>query len=228
MINGCLSVKWSVNWRNLKKEDKREMKVKIYTIFLPCYSSQKDNLLGRLQNELDDVEFVGSDELSGIMATEGRRKAYQNIRNMKDELDGVLVFGGYLDREITSFGLPVIMVRSLFGVGDWEKGILNFYKGEKVLTACLSDFDISSRSSASRLDDLFNKIKLISALRKVKESRLLVVQEPEIFGNYDILGMDFHSPLPEDYNEVYLKNLKEMGPEVTHASLIELNDREDQ
>jgi L-fucose isomerase-like protein len=38
------------------------------------------------------------------------------------------------------------------------------------------------------------------------------------------LGMDFHSPLPEDYNEVYSQTLKEMGPELMDASLIELNE----
>lgn len=201
-----------------------EMKTKIYTIFLPCYSPRKDELLGKLQSELDDVEFVGLDELSGIGGTERREEAYQNMRGMKDKIDGILVFGGYLDRELTSFGLPVVIVRSLLGVGDWEKGILNFYKGKKVLTTCLSDSDISSHASASRFDNLLNKIELISALRKVKNSRLLLVQEPEILGNYDILGMDFHSPLPEDYNKVYSDNLKKMGPEVTHASLIELNE----
>jgi hypothetical protein len=201
-----------------------EMKTEIYTVFLPCYSPRKDELLGKLQSGFDDVEFVGLDELSGIGGTEGREEAYRNIKEMKGKIDGILMLGGYLDSELTSFGLPVVMVRSLFGVGDWEKGILNFYKDKKVLTTCLSDFDVSSGVSTSRFDDLLSKIRLISALRKVKNSRLLVVQEPEILGNYDIQGMDFHSPLPEDYNEVYSENLGQIGPEVTHASLIELNE----
>lgn len=200
------------------------MKAKIYTIFLPAYSPKKSELLRRLGEELNDVDFIGLDELSGIMATEGREEAYRNIRRMREEIDGILVFGGYLDGELTSFGLPVIIVRSLFGVGDWEKGILSFYKGEKVLTACLSDYDIFTTASASRFNDLLDKIRLISALRKVKGSKLLVVQEPEILGSYDILGMDFHSPLPEDYNDVYSESLREIGLEVVHASLIELNE----
>jgi hypothetical protein len=200
------------------------MKAQLYTIFLPCYSPKKDELLGQLQSRLDDVEFIGLDELSGIMSTEGRDQAYRSIGEVKDQLDGILVFGGYLDRELVSFGLPVIMVRSLFGVGDWEKGILSFYEGDKVVTTCLSDFDVSPRASTSRFDDLLSKIRLISTLRQAKESKLLLVQEPEILGSYDILGMDFHSPLPEDYNEVYSENLKEVGPEVTHASLIELSE----
>jgi len=55
-----------------------EMETKIYTLFLPCYSPRKDELLGKLRSELDDVEFAGLDEFSGIGGTEGREKAYQN------------------------------------------------------------------------------------------------------------------------------------------------------
>jgi len=201
-------------------------KAKVYSIFLPCYSSKKDGLLVKLQGELDDVDFVGFDEFpdqdEGSMG--GRKEAYQNIRSMKDKLDGILIFGGYLDHELNSFGLPVVMVRSLLGIGDWEKGILGFYEGEKVLTTSLSDFDNLPQTSTYRLENLTSKIELISALKKVKNSRLLVVQEPEILGNYDIPGMDFHSSLPKDYNKVYSERLKEMGPEVKNASLIELNE----
>ena len=169
------------------------MKAQLYTIFLPCYSPKKDELLGKLHSRLDDVQFIGLDELSGIMSTEGRAQAHRRIREVRDEIDGILVFGGYLDRELVSFGLPVMMVRSLFGVGDWEKGLLGFYESDKVLTACLSDFDVFSRTSTSRFDDLLNKIQLISALRRVKEATLLVVQEPEILGSYDILVLDLPS-----------------------------------
>ena len=84
-----------------------EMKTKIYTISLPCYSPRKGELLGKLQSELDDVEFVGLDELSGIGGTQGREEAYRNIKEMKGKIDGILVLGGYLDHELTSFGLPV-------------------------------------------------------------------------------------------------------------------------
>jgi hypothetical protein len=200
------------------------MKTQLYAIFLPSYVRKRDELLRKLRSRLDDVEFVGRDELSGIMSTEGREQAHRRIREVKDEIDGILVFGGYLDRELVSFGLPVIMVRSLFGVGDWEKGILSFYEGDKVVPACLSDFDVSSRTSTSRFDDLLDKIRLISALRRVKEATLLVVQEQEILGSYDILGMDFHASLPADYGQVYAQTLQEMGPDVRHASLIELNE----
>ena len=202
-------------------------KAKIYGLFLPCYSAQKDELLKKLQVSLPDVEFVGLDKLSGINDTDDREDAYRNIAAIRDELAGIVVFGGYLDRGLTSLGLPVIMVRSLFGTGDWDKGILSFYAGEKLLAASLSNFDISSKTSSQRFADLIDKISLLAAIAKVKSSKLLIVQEPKILGSYDIEGMDFHVPLPGDYNEVYPQRLKEMGPNVEHVSLEELNKEMD-
>jgi len=203
-----------------------KMKTKIYTIFLPFFSKKKNNLIGKLQNKLGDVEFIGFSELPGCsdMTREEKDEVYRNIKQMKDQIDGILVFGGYLDKELTSIGLPVIMVSALLSEGDWEKGIVSYYRDQKVITACLSYFDISQSIFESRFEDLIEKIKLISAIKKAKETRLLVVQEPEVLGNYDIEGMDYHVPLPMDYNKVYAKNLKDLGLKVKHASLIELNE----
>ncbi|MGC9359834.1 MAG: hypothetical protein ACP5G7_05570 [Anaerolineae bacterium] len=208
-------------------------KATIYTIFLPCYAWprgrwQGDELLDKLQARLADVRFVGLDQFSGIMSTEGRAQAYQHITELRDELDGILVFGGYLDRELVSFDLPVIMVRSIFGVGDWEKGLLSFYRNDRLITACLSEHDLSESVATSRFEDLIAKIRLMVAIRRLKDARLLVLQEPEILGSYDIVGMDFHAPLPKDYDEVYATRLAEYGPEIVHKSLVELNEKERQ
>lgn len=198
-------------------------KSKIYTMFLPCYLSIKDRLLNKLKDKCKDVDFLGFDDLAGSMDTEGRTRAYRKIRNLKNELNGIIVFGSYLDYKITDIGLPVIMVRALLGIGEWQKGMISFYKNRKILTACLSNVDISSLFSSLRFDDLLHKVRLIVALKKVKESRLLCIQEQDILGSYDVSGMDFHIPLPEDYKEVYSNNLKEIGLDVVHASLTELN-----
>lgn len=143
-------------------------KTNIYTLFLPCYSSRKNEILNKLQESCKDANFIGFDELSGIMDFKGAAKIYQNIRKIKDTLDGILIFGGYLDNNLTSLDLPIIMVRALLGTGDWEKGILNFYKDKKVLTVSLSDVDKSLLISSSRVNDLLEKIKLIIALKKLK------------------------------------------------------------
>ncbi|RKY51924.1 MAG: hypothetical protein DRP89_08485, partial [Candidatus Neomarinimicrobiota bacterium] len=126
------------------------------------------------------------------------------------------------DNKLTSFGLPVIIVRAVMGAGDWQKGILNFYKDQKILTASLSDVDISKQISDSRFTKLISKINLIVALNKIKQTKLLLLQEPEVLGNYDIYGMDFHVPLPKNYNEIYSRNLKELNLDIKHISLTEL------
>jgi len=210
-------------------------KVTIYTVSLPCFGwpggraeRLADEVMAKLQARLDDVRFVGLDQLSGIMSTEGRAQAYQHIAALRDELDGIVVFGGYLDRELVSFGLPVIMVRSMFGVGDWEKGLLSFYRNDRLVTACLSEHDISASAATSRFEDLVAKIRLMVAIRRLKDARLLLLQEPEILGSYDILGMDFHAPLPDDYGEVYGARLAAYGPQIVHKSLVELVEKERQ
>jgi len=200
-----------------------EEKTNIYTLFLPCYSSKKNEILNKLQESCKDANFIGFDELSGIMDVKGAAKIYQNIRKLKDTLDGILIFGGYLDNSLTSLELPIIMVRALLGTGDWDKGILNFYRNKKVLSVCLSDVDKSLSFSSSRFNDLLEKIKLIIALKKIKNSKLLCIQESDILGSYDISGMDFHIPLPDDYNGVYSKRLKEIGLIIEHISLTDLN-----
>ncbi|MCK4445891.1 MAG: hypothetical protein KAW56_02290, partial [Candidatus Marinimicrobia bacterium] len=195
---------------------------KIYTIFLPYYLSRKDEIINKLSSHQKNVEFVGFDKLSGITDATGKSTVYKNIKKLKNNLDGILVFGGYLDNKLTSFGLPVIIVRAVMGAGDWQKGILNFYKNEKVLTASLTNVDISKQISDSRFTGLISKINLIVALNKIKKTKLLLFQEPEVLGNYDIYGMDFHTPLPKDYNEVYSRNLKELNLDIKHISLIDL------
>lgn len=195
---------------------------KIYTIFLPYYLSRKDEIINKLSSHQKNVEFVGFDKLSGITDATGKNTVYKNIKKLKNNLDSILVFGGYLDNKLTSFGLPVIIVRAVMGAGDWQKGILNFYKNEKVLTASLTNVDISKQISDSRFTGLISKINLIVALNKIKKTKLLLFQEPEVLGNYDIYGMDFHTPLPKDYNEVYSRNLRELNLDIKHISLIEL------
>ncbi|PIS29685.1 MAG: hypothetical protein COT43_03185 [Candidatus Marinimicrobia bacterium CG08_land_8_20_14_0_20_45_22] len=197
---------------------------KIYTIFFHQIQSKKDDIIIKLVDFHKDVEFVGLSNLSSIENTEEKNAIYQEIRDLTDDLDGIIVFGGYLDHQITLFGLPVIIVRTILGAGDWQKGILSFYKNEKVLTASLCSVDTSEKTSELRFADLSNKLNLIVALNKIKETKLLCVQEPEVLGNYDVYGMDFHTPLPKDYIEVYSENLKQLKLDIQHVSLIELLD----
>jgi len=195
---------------------------KIYTIFLPHYFVKRDQIINKLQRLIQHVEFTGFDKLSGIIDRKGKALAYQNIKRQQHDLAGILVLGGFLDHQLTSFGLPVIFVRAIMGAGDWQKGILNFYQNEKVLSVALSEADLTEKLPDQRFLELADKIHLVAALNKTQQTRLLCLQEPEVLGAFDVYGMDFHVPLPHDYNDIYAKNLAELNLDIKHVNLIQL------
>jgi len=48
-------------------------KAKIYTLFLPCYIPRKNEILNKLHESCKDANFIGFDELSGIMDGKGAK-----------------------------------------------------------------------------------------------------------------------------------------------------------
>ena len=200
-------------------------KTRIFTIFLPGFYEKKDKIFGQLQPLCPNIEFTGHVVLKGILDEKGKETAHQTIKAHLETLDGILIFGGLLDKRFTSLSLPVIMVRGIWIPGDWQKGIKSFYQGEKIITAALCDLDISEEISNARFKDLADKIKLIEVLSRIKEKKLLLVQEKEVLGQYDVFGMDYHVPLPDDYVERYSDHLKELGLRVEHIDLQNVLER---
>jgi len=194
-------------------------KTNIFTIYLHGFYEIKDKIIKQLKLNCPDTEFVGHFLLSGILDEKGKQSAYKEIKNQLKNLDGILVFGGILDHRITSFKLPIIMVQGIWVPGDWQKGMLNYYRKDKIITATLSDVDISEETSAARFKDLVSKIKLIRTIKKLKKSKLLLIQEKNVLGQYDLFGMDYHTPLPEDYVRRYSENLKELQLNIEHIDL---------
>ncbi len=187
----------------MTRENEKLGNAKIYVV---GNSEKIDKILAELQNRCGGVDFVGDDATLNI----------QRIKELRAELDGILVFGTYLDRELGSIGLPTIMVKDLW---SWEKGVQHFYRDYKVLTTCLSETDLSPSISSQRLDDLTEKTKLIVALSKVKKSRLLDITHQET-----IQPCDQRDSKPSDYDESYPKILKELfGLEVVKISFERLN-----
>jgi len=182
---------------NLPVVDER---AKIYTIFSRLYQKDVDTILDKLQTKCSNVDFVGRDVISQI------KPVLEKIRNLKSDLDGMLVFGPYYDRKITSIGLPVIMVNSVLRFGEWKQGISHFYENEKVLTSTLCEHDISPSVASDRSDDLVGKIKLITALKKVKKSRLLNIES----GDNTLQACEQKSDKPGDYRKVFFDNLKKI------------------
>ena len=57
-------------------------------------------------------------------------------------------------------------------------------------------------------EDLVNKIKIIQAIKKLKESRILVVTSTQYLGQVDYQG-DSNRHFPKDYNHTYTRALKD-------------------
>ncbi len=145
-----------VKRRNLPVDER----AKIYTIFSGLYQKDADTILDKLQTEYNDADFVDRDVILQI------KPIFEKIKNLKSDLDGILVFGPYYNHELTSIGLPVIMVSSVLRLGEWKQGMSHFYENEKVLTSTLCKHDISPSIAPDRFDDLVEKIKSITALKK--------------------------------------------------------------
>jgi len=65
--------------------------------------------------------------------------------------------------------------------------------------------------------DLVDKIKLIQVIKKLKESRILVVAPQHYLAAVDYQG-DIHKHFPQDYNETYTRALKEsLGVELVRV-----------
>ena len=191
----------------------------IFTVYLPAFYEKKEQILAQLELLCPDVTFSGHARLSGILDENGKVEALQAIAEQENQLDGLLIFGGLQDKRFTANSLPVIMVQGIWTPGDWQKGIETFYQGEKLITAAICDIDAKDDVSAQRLQDLANKINYIATLHKVKNTRLLLVQEPEVLGQYDVFGMDYHVPFPDDYVPRYARHLRELGLNVEHVEL---------
>ncbi len=197
-------------------------KTRIATVYLPAFYEKRDSILPHLQTLCPQVEFTGHFRLNGILDEEGKKRALRYLDEQGEKVHGLLIFGGLQDNRFSDFNLPMIMVQGILVPGDWQKGYESFYRGAKILPAALCDLDVSSEISERRLQDLARKINMIHALNQIKHTKLLLVQEPEVFGQYDVFGMDYHVPFPDDYVQRYAQNLQALGLEVEHVPLNEV------
>jgi hypothetical protein len=204
-------------------------KAEIYTIFGGPFQKDADKLLDELQSRCSDVNFVGKTFVSERpVADVGKisNSVLDEIRNQKNELDGILVFGIYYDHGLTSIGLPVVMVRGLlYWDESWDRGLLHFYRGEKLLDAQLCEIDSSPEVSAARFDDLVEKIELLATFKKIKESRLLnITYDANDPGSGECFYDGGTKRKSKEYKEAYFPKLKKLlGLELATIDYHELN-----
>lgn len=201
---------------------------KVYTLFLsrgygsageaPEAPLTNEELLSRLQSECPGIEFITKDmSLSKISPEE----VYRELQERKD-IDGALIIGTTRHYKLAFTGLPTIVVYNLFEwmnipyklytTGKEDESVLvggRTYKNGRILTAQLDRRQVCSPSKREAMfKDLVYKIKLIQAVKKLKESRVLVVAPHAYLAEVDYQG-DRDKNFPEDYNETYIRELKE-------------------
>ena len=212
-------------------EAKKGENTKIYTVFVnqgcscpaggtPEGLTTNEEVLHKLQSECRGIDFIARD----LTKPDTRLKAVLNeLEGPREGLDGVLILGALGNREykLAFTGLPTVCVYNLF---EWmnvpyklyytekENSIKTGggeYKGGRILTAQLDRRNVCDPSvSSAMFEDLVNKIKIIQVMKKLKESRILVVTPNKYLAQVDYQG-DANKRFPENYNETYTRALKE-------------------
>jgi len=218
-----------------------ETKTKIFTVFVnqgcscpaggtPEGLSTNDEVLGKLRSKCRAVHFIARDLTKPNMNI---LAVLNELEASKARLDGVLIFGALGNREykLAFTGLPTICVYNLFEwmnipyklyctgkensikIGDSE------YKDGRIITAQLDRRNVCSPSaSAVMFEDLVSKIKIIKAIKKLKESRILVITPLQYLNQVDYQG-DRNKHFPKDYNQTYTRALKEsLGVELVRIA----------
>jgi len=199
---------------------------KVYAVFFSLPEDPFKRILAELESKCEGVEFVGGATVSYRgkdssdyalqrspeihIDDENSNLTLQNIANLKPELDGVLLFfggGGYCDRRYLLTGLPTIMVDynafPTLQIGFKNATALGRRYGTKFITATYSTTDLSESVSASRRDDLAEKVELFKVISKMKNARIMDVQ---VRG----FGAEPHEHWWRLNQEVYLQRLKEL------------------
>ncbi|HCC70469.1 MAG TPA: hypothetical protein DEQ09_04870 [Bacteroidales bacterium] len=216
--------------RDIEREN-----TKIYTVFLsqgyvgPGGSAKNpltnNELLDKLQKECDGIDFIVRDMTDPGTTNES---VLIDLVASKDNIDGVLIIGTLSDYKLAFSGLPTIVVYNLW---EWDKNPYKLfatgkeedcvmvggpeYKNGRIITAQLDRRQICDQAKTeSMFNDLVDKIKLIRAIKKLKETRILSVSPYRFIAQVDYQG-DINKHIPEDYNETYIRELKEsLGVEI--------------
>ena len=211
---------------------------RIYTIFVssgyggagesPESLIANEDLLHELQSECKGIDFIARDITEPDTSLE---EVYNELESSKGGLDGALIIGTTREYRLAFTGLPTIVVYNLFewmnipyklfNTGKEENSILvggPDYEDGRILTAELDRRNVTSTSvSQAMFEDLVDKIKLIQVMKKLKESKILVVTPNRYLAQVDYQG-DIHKHLPQDYNERYTHTLKEsLGVEIVRV-----------
>ena len=185
--------------------DARDIEQKVMT---------NEKMLNEVEKRCEGVEFVG--ETNPTRA----ESAVESIRNLREELDGILIFGPPSGGLIET-GLPIIAVFPMWGM--WMAGFdFQAYEGKKILTDCLPVVrDLEESAFSARIAGLTKKIKLMQVISKMKNLRILSITDRPVLGSYETGFGD-----RKEYEKGFLDNLEEtFGSEITTTTQEEMFDK---
>lgn len=194
---------------------------------IPKHFVSNDDVFAKLQGALPEVEFVRRD-LHGT--PDGYQRLLGEIQQFKDSIDGVILVGGAVIRfqgvdgpgqqPLAFTGLPTIYVDNLFKLQPMPYKVCREHG--KVLFAELDREGIMPpEKSEAMFEDLVGKVRIIEALRRLREAKILFIKSPES----DIDGVDF-KVLPPRYNEQIVARIAEcFGTEFVFHDVEDLIER---
>ncbi|MEF8846363.1 MAG: hypothetical protein V5A59_12875, partial [Bacteroidales bacterium] len=210
---------------------------KVYTVFLSQgylhtggpveHPLTNEDVLNKLRDQCSGIDFIVRDLTQEDIS---RESLLDEMEESKENLDGVLIIGTLSQYKLAFTGLPTIVVWNLWewdkspyklfarGGNVEEKTILKGgleYKDGKIITAQIDRLQVSEPSrSEAMFEDLVDKIELIQAIKKLKDTRILSVSPHHNLAQVDYQG-DINKRMPEDYNETYMREVKEkLGVEI--------------
>ena len=192
----------------------------IYTKYHPDQRIlSNEEILQRIRSRSAAVEIIGNARPIRI------EQAVERIRDQRESLDGILIFGRPSE-ELLSLDLPVVAVYPLWGQWMCPFGP---NPGGRVLFSFLAVIPDSDRSIfESRLKDIASKVELIGILGKLRGLRALVVTDRPVLGEYEPMEIQTGGDR-DDYERRYLVNLKEtLGAELVNIRQNIMVDRMNQ
>ena len=186
---------------------------KLYTVFVgtgyggaggaPKTFITNEALLRRMESSCNEVSFIARDLSKGSSI----ESVVSELEDLKENLDGVLIIGVSRNYELAFTGLPTIVVYNLFNFMNIPYEL--YREKGKILTATVDRMNITSPSVSSRMfQDLVEKVKLISVLKKMKESTMLSISPYRYLHAIDYQG-DIHEHFPVGYNQTYIHSLEQ-------------------
>jgi len=213
-------------------------RTKLYTVFIgsgvqhfesdTLAPTTNQQVLGELKKQCNGVDFTVRDTSEPGTSLQ---TVINELEAHKEDLDGVLIFGGLSDYALALTGLPTIAVYNFPGFSHLPYKLLG--QLGSILTATLDRGKVCKPAqAASMFDDLVEKIRLVDALARMKRSRMLVITDSSYV---DVRHGDLHTTYPgdlrqkppEEFNQLFQEAVAEsLGTEITKIGTEEVASNE--